>query len=416
MNCNIQIMENSTVDVRAQLKALRDSTSSNNVRRRNLAKGHYQELLREINFTAKRRCEDIIMSSILAKRFQAQPSQSQLLIRSAVILSPRNMECNMEAVKNLYLQEKYTLAIRALDQVFVHWGPSWKCLHIRGICLIRAGLIDEAIETFKAAWTICQHRETSHQLLALFILASRYQEACDLLQSSMEKHFFDTDSRIVLGYLAEKLNASTASFSHFCTTLLRQNSLREAVLGIGRFYQRCGESAVAISKYRIIAADHLNAAFWNDVGVAFLDQRNYNAAISCISKARRLDPWAGNISFNLGIALLSGKCSAAAFVHLECSSRLHSENATLVLPWLAAASNECEDGDNSIDSGMSELMASSSTLGFSQLFNICLIRAQSGKLDEARALADDLKRAYDLSGLSDSQEKNFATLWSILDL
>ena len=175
----------------------------------------------------------------------------------------------------------------------------------------REGRFDEAISLYRQAIARRADTEDAYRKLALvYWRQGRARDAIETLEAALKAGVTQSEVRIKLGqYLAEAGQPARA------IELLEASagSDPDALIGLGNAYMLAGRGPDAIRTFlRLLANDPRNAVAHENLGAAYLQQRNLAAAEQSLREAIALDPNRPGAHTALGVVLAESGREAAA--------------------------------------------------------------------------------------------------------
>ncbi|HUF24832.1 MAG TPA: tetratricopeptide repeat protein, partial [Vicinamibacterales bacterium] len=175
----------------------------------------------------------------------------------------------------------------------------------------REGRFDEAISLYRQAIARRADTEDAYRKLALvYWRQGRARDAIETLEAALKAGVTQSEVRIKLGqYLAEAGQPARAIELLEATA----GSDPDALIGLGNAYMLAGRGPDAIRTFlRLLAADPRNAVAHENLGAAYLAQRNLATAEQSLREAIALDPNRPGAHTALGVVLAGSSREAAA--------------------------------------------------------------------------------------------------------
>ena len=291
-------------------------------------------------------CEYALYVKGLIKRGQGELQESLSLFQAATMISPQRANNLKQVGRSLFLLGRHKAAVDVYNEAAQHFDDDWEILHHTGLCYTHLKLFTEAEEAFRRANVNQRHDCTYLQLGRLYTLQERYEAAIELYLEALEFSPENTELLTTVGLLYLRIGENFKAFDYLGNSLTLDPRDPRAILAAGSIIQDHQDYDVALSKYRVAAAQIPNSAqLWNNVGMCFFGKKNFVAAISSLRRALQLAPFEWIIAYNLGIIFLHAGQYASAFHYLSASINLKSDFASSYV-YLAVWLSRVDDYDN----------------------------------------------------------------------
>ncbi|MES1909421.1 MAG: hypothetical protein MHM6MM_002159 [Cercozoa sp. M6MM] len=268
-----------------------------------------------------------------------------------------------QVARSLQLLGRHRQALRVLDEAtavqaslvnesdnagLLTAESDWELQHLRGTCIAALGDTEAAIDAFDAANAAQRHDRTMLALARLYEDAGRTADATDTLLEAAEVSPENPDVLTALGLHFLHQGEAFRAFDFFGKALTYDPTHARALLAAASVIQDNKDFDVALVKYRV-AAQKLphSPQVWNNVAMCFYGKRQWIAAISCLKRARYLDPLEWIIAYNLGLCHLRTQQFASACHFFTAVSNL-KPTFPLGLMYLGVALAELGDVRNAL--------------------------------------------------------------------
>nr|CAD2167588.1 unnamed protein product [Meloidogyne enterolobii] len=121
------------------------------------------------------------------------------------------------------------------------------------------------------------------------------------------------------------------AFTTFGKALSYDANYVPSVLAIASILQMNNDWDVALSKYKIVAADFDHScAIWNNIGMCFFGKSKLIAALSCLHRANYLCPLDWKVLINMALVYCALRQFASAYHFAAAAYAVNSNNASIL--------------------------------------------------------------------------------------
>jgi Bardet-Biedl syndrome 4 protein len=285
--------------------------------------------------------------------------------------------------QSLFLLGKHKVAISVFEEAEKLNEDDRNIIHSKGMCYLYLKKYDKAISCFEAANTIQRHENTYLQLGRVYRLQGKEEDALSVYMDALELSPENPELLTTIGLLYLKLGDNTKAFEYLGNALTFDPRNTKTILAAGSIIQDNQDMDVALTKYRVAAAQvPYSAQLWNNIGMCFFGKGKLIAAVSCLKRAVYLSPFEWIISYNLGVLFLSSGQYASAFHYFSTAINLQPTYAQAYM-YLAVALSHLDDFENSCAAYNKAL-----ELGEDYLIclNYCITLYRNDEIEKAREL------------------------------
>ncbi|GFS06590.1 Bardet-Biedl syndrome 4 protein-like [Elysia marginata] len=303
-------------------------------------------LIREQLSEAGGMCEYAVYVQGLIMRQEGKIQESLDLFQTCALLNSQNPENLKQVARSLFLLARHKAAIEVYQQAAKICDNDWEIFHNLGVCHMYLRDFEKAKTNLKQALTVRRHEVSYVMLGKIYLLERDVNAAIDIYRSAVEYSPENPDLLTTLGLLYMQVNQYQKAFENLGNAMTFDPSHTKAIMAAGSMMQSHTDFDVAITKYRIAAANTPESPpLWNNIGMCFFGKKKYVAAISCLKRANYLAPFDWKILYNLGLVHLTTGQYASAFHFLSAAINLKADLAQLYM-LLAVALSHLEDSDN----------------------------------------------------------------------
>ncbi|GFO42972.1 Bardet-Biedl syndrome 4 protein-like, partial [Plakobranchus ocellatus] len=303
-------------------------------------------LIREQLSEAGGMCEYAVYVQGLIMRQEGKIQESLDLFQTCALLNSQNPENLKQVARSLFLLARHKAAIDVYQQAAQLSDNDWEISHNLGVCYMYLRDFEKAKANLKQALTVRRHEVSYVMLGKIYLLQRDVNAAIDIYRSAVEYSPENPDLLTTLGLLYMQVNQYQKAFENLGNAMTFDPSHTKAIMAAGSMMQSHSDFDVAITKYRIAAANTPESPpLWNNIGMCFFGKKKYVAAISCLKRANYLAPFDWKILYNLGLVHLTTGQYASAFHFLSAAINLKSDLAQLYM-LLAVALSHLEDPEN----------------------------------------------------------------------
>ncbi|RUS77345.1 hypothetical protein EGW08_014899, partial [Elysia chlorotica] len=307
-------------------------------------------LIREQLSEAGGMCEYAVYVQGLIMRQEGKIQESLDLFQTCALLNSQNPENLKQVARSLFLLARHKAAIEVYQQATKICDNDWEIFHNLGVCHMYLREFEKAKTYLKQALTIRRHEVSYVMLGKIYLLERDVNAAIDIYRSAVEYSPENPDLLTTLGLLYMQVNQFQKAFENLGNAMTFDPSHTKAIMAACSMMQSHADFDVAITKYRIAAANTPESPpLWNNIGMCFFGKKKYVAAISCLKRANYLAPFDWKILNNLGLVHLTTGQYASAFHFLSAAINLKTDLAQLYM-LLATALSHLDDPDNASQS------------------------------------------------------------------
>lgn len=291
-------------------------------------------------------CEYALFVKAHIHRSNGELQESLALFQAATMINPRSVVNLKQVGRSLFLLGKHRSAIDVYEETRNFADEDWELLHNIGLCYLQLKQYDQAETFFRKANLISRHDSTYLQLGKMFVQQEKLEAAIEVYLEALEGSPENAELLTTVGLLYLRIGESFKAFDYLGTSLTLDPRDAKTILAAGSIIQDHHDYDVALSKYRVAAAQLSNSPqLWNNIGMCFFGKKNYIAAISCLRRALTLAPFDWIVAYNLGLVFLYTSQFASAFHYLSASINLKSDFASSYAS-LAICLTKLDDFDN----------------------------------------------------------------------
>ncbi|KAK3748672.1 hypothetical protein RRG08_000904 [Elysia crispata] len=353
-------------------------------------------LIREQLSEAGGMCEYAVYVQGLIMRQEGKIQESLDLFQTCALLNSQNPENLKQVARSLFLLARHKAAIEIYQQAAKICDNDWEIFHNLGVCHMYLREFEKAKNYLKQALTIRRHEVSYVMLGKIYLLERDANAAIDIYRNAVEYSPENPDLLTTLGLLYMQVNQYQKAFENLGNAMTFDPSHTKAIMAACSMMQSHADFDVAITKYRIAAANTPESPpLWNNIGMCFFGKKKYVAAISCLKRANYLAPFDWKILNNLGLVHLTTGQFASAFHFLSAAINLKTDLAQLYM-LLAIALSHLDDPDNASQSYEYAAKLDSKDPSIPLNYTVHLLnhgdrRKASGYLTQFEALVESLR-------------------------
>ncbi|ELU12061.1 hypothetical protein CAPTEDRAFT_94608, partial [Capitella teleta] len=291
-------------------------------------------------------CEYAVYVQALILRQEGRIQESLELFQTCTLLNPQSVDNLKQVARSLFLLARHKAAIDVYNEAAKMTEGDWEISHNKGVCYMYLKNPEQAKVCLKEAISF-NRNELSYIMLGKVYLAEKdIHMAIDVYKRAVEFSPENGEVLTTLGLLYMQTGQFQKAFEHLGNALTYDPCNVKAILAAGSMMQHHGDFDVALTKYRVAAAETPESPpLWNNIGMCFFGKKKYVAAISCLKRANYLAPFDWKILYNLGLVHLSMQQYASAFHFLSAAINLRPKIPALFM-LLAVALTHLDDPDN----------------------------------------------------------------------
>ncbi|KAH9507656.1 Bardet-Biedl syndrome 4 protein [Bulinus truncatus] len=307
-------------------------------------------LIREQLAEAGGLCEFALYIQALILRQEGKIQESLDLFQTCVAINMQNPENLKQVARSLFLLARHKAAIDIYNQAATISDKDWEIFHNLGVCYMYLRDYTKAKDCLKQALSLHRHEVTYIILGKIYLLERDISAAIDTYRSAVEYSPENPDLLTTLGLLYMQVNQFQKAFENLGNAMAYNPSHTKAILAAGSIIQTHADYDVAITKYRVAAANIPESPpLWNNIGMCFFGKKKYVAAISCLKRANYLAPFDWKILYNLGLVHLTMQQYASSFHFISAAINFKSDMAQLYM-FLAISLAHLDDPEDAVQS------------------------------------------------------------------
>ncbi|XP_046463978.1 Bardet-Biedl syndrome 4 protein-like [Daphnia pulex] len=280
---------------------------------------------------------------ILARMYYAEGKIQEAiqLFQTCYAQNPNNSGTLQEIAKCLIAQGRYKKAIEALTHAkLLAKQPDFLILYDLACCNANLKQYDLAEESCREALRICKSKAVYKLLAACLIHQNKIGDAIEVFRLSLRLFPKSSQLYTTFGKLCADMNFDDDALKTLKAAIKLNDNNVVALNELAVLHQKQDEIEEAISFYRnILNRDMESASIYNNLGMCYFYKDKFVLALTCLLKARDVDPTSSETLFNLGLVFAS--------LHQYCSAAIH---------WEAAAVFSTKT-NNSVDQEISNLIS-----------------------------------------------------------
>lgn len=295
-------------------------------------------------------CEYALYVQGLILRQEGKIQESLDVFQTCTVLNMQNPENLKQTARSLFLLARHKAAIDVYNQAATISERDWEIFHNLGVCYMYLREYTKAKDCLKQALSLRRHEVSFIMLGKIYLLERDINAAIDTYRSAVEYSPENPDLLTTLGLLYMQVNQFQKAFENLGNAMTFDPSHTKAIMAAGSMMQNHADYDVAITKYRIAAANIPESPpLWNNIGMCFFGKKKYVAAISCLKRANYLAPFEWKILYNLGLVHLTMQQYASSFNFISAAINLKSDMAQLYM-LLAISLTHLDDPEDAAQS------------------------------------------------------------------
>ncbi|CAL1533275.1 unnamed protein product, partial [Lymnaea stagnalis] len=295
-------------------------------------------------------CEYALYVQGLILRQEGKIQESFDMFQTCTVLNLQNPENLKQMARSLFLLARHKAAIDVYNQAATISEKDWEIFHNLGVCYMYLREYTKAKDCLKQALSLRRHEVSFIMLGKIYLLERDINAAIDTYRSAVEYSPENPDLLTTLGLLYMQVNQFQKAFENLGNAMTFDPSHTKAIIAAGSMMQDHADYDVAITKYRIAAANIPESPpLWNNIGMCFFGKKKYVAAISCLKRANYLAPFEWRILYNLGLVHLTMQQYASSFNFISAAINLKSDMAQLYM-LLAISLTHLDDPEDAAQS------------------------------------------------------------------
>ncbi|XP_059169614.1 Bardet-Biedl syndrome 4 protein-like isoform X2 [Physella acuta] len=291
-------------------------------------------------------CEYALYVQALIMRQEGKIQESLDIFQTCTAINMQNPENLKQVARSLFLLARHKAAIDVYNQAATISEKDWEIYHNLGVCYMYLREYTKAKDCLKQALSLRRHEVTYVMLGKIYLLERDINAAIDTYRSAVEYSPENPDLLTTLGLLYMQINQFQKAFENLGNAMTFDPSHIKAIMAAGSMMQNHADYDVAITKYRIAAANIPESPpLWNNIGMCFFGKKKYVAAISCLKRANYLSPFDWKILYNLGLVHLTMQQYASSFHFISAAINLKPDLAQLYM-LLAVSLTHLDDAED----------------------------------------------------------------------
>ena len=186
-------------------------------------------------------------------RRQGKIQDSLQLFQQTTSLNPSSIENMKQVARSLYLLGKQEAAIEIYNSAKQPGAEDWEIFHGLGLCYMKIGESEAALDNFQHANTIERHDATFLQMGKVYTETKAFSEAIDVYLEALEFSPDNAELLTTVGLLYLRLGESFKAFEYLGNALTHNPRNPKTILAAGSIIQDHNDMEVALTKYRIAA-------------------------------------------------------------------------------------------------------------------------------------------------------------------